>query len=514
MQDAGGPLSTGALAHCFEFDTDVPAGAVSLRKIDASKIQEDPDVRVIFFKTALTTGWDCPRAEVMMSFRKAVDDTLIAQLVGRMVRTPLARRVESNEFLNSVILALPHYDEAAVEAIVKKLQDPEAGAAAEVVKESETVIYRRAADKTDLFAALAKIPTYVVDRPRRMAESSRLIKLARLLTLHGVGQGLQGEARRFVIERLLAQRDRLRKDREWAARVDGTAKIPVKEFTIEYGEWKLGTQPESYFIQATDENIYALFERCGGVLGEGLHESYANRAEFRGHINTARLELFSILQDEKALKLVQQTCEREFDRVWRQYKDDVEDMSPPAQEKYKELRRRGGRVASESMTMVETIEIRKESPNWDGHTFVDQNGKFGWKAGSWERAVLEIETGRADFAGFLRNMPRKPWALCIPYGVGNDQASYPDLLVFRRHKSRVLIDILEPHGDQFADHLAKAQGLARYAKEHGEALGRVEMVRLVKRKPERLNMQDEKIRGKVLKATTAEQLKDLYQDMG
>ena len=63
-----------------------------LRKIDASKIQDDPDLRVVFFKTALTTGWDCPRAEVMMSFRKAVDGTMIAQLVGRVVRTPLSAR--------------------------------------------------------------------------------------------------------------------------------------------------------------------------------------------------------------------------------------------------------------------------------------------------------------------------------------------------------------------------------------------------------------------------------------
>jgi type III restriction enzyme len=312
----------------------------------------------------------------------------------------------------------------------------------------------------------------------------------------------------------LEQRDRLRKDTEWAARVDGTAKVPVKEFTIEYGEWKVGPEPESYFIQATDENIYALFERCGGVLGEGLHESYANRSNFRGNINAARLELFCILQDEKALKQVQQACERDFERLWRDCKNEIEEMLPPAHEKYKELRRRGGRVASESMTMVETIEIMKESPYWDDHLFVDDKGKFGWKAGSWEKTVLEAEMLRTGFAGFLRNMPRKAWALCVPYGPENDQALFPDILVFGRHKRRILIDILEPHGDQFADHLPKAQGLARYAKNHGEGFGRIEMIRLVKGKPERLDMQDDKVRGKVLKATTAEQLKDLYAEMG
>ncbi len=144
MQDACGSLSAAAYAHCFEDDGDIPAGALHLRKIDASKVQDDLDVQVVFFKTALSTGWDCPRAEVMMSFRKAADDTLIAQLVGRMVRTPLARRVEGNDYLNGVSLALPHYDEAAVDAIIRKLQDPEVGAAGEFSRDAEMVVYRPA----------------------------------------------------------------------------------------------------------------------------------------------------------------------------------------------------------------------------------------------------------------------------------------------------------------------------------------------------------------------------------
>ena len=514
LTDACGHLPPGALGHCFETDADEPAGPIMLRKIDASKIQDDPEVRVVFFKTALTTGWDCPRAEVMMSFRKAVDDTLIAQLVGRMVRTPLARRIETVEFLNGVNLALPHYNEDAVAAIIKKLQDPESGAAGEVVNEKEIANYPRATDKADLFEALAKLQTYVVTRPRRMAETSRLIKLARLLTFHGAADEAQSKARRFVIDRLLEQRDRLRKDGQWAARVDGSAKIPVKEFTIEYGEWKLDAEPACFFIEASEENIYDLFLRCGGVLGEGLHESYANRREFRGDINAARLELFCILQDEKALKLVQRACEKEFGRLWEEHKEDVSLMKPATQERYKELRRRGGRAAGEAMTAVQSIEVRKETPMWQHHLFADSKGNFGWDARSWEKIVLEAETKRKGFAGFLRNVPRKVWALCLPYGPENDQPMFPDLLTFRRTKGGVLIDILEPHGDHLADHLSKAQGLARYAGNHGDGLGRIEMIRVVKDKPERLDMQDENTRVKVLKATTAEQLKDLYKDLG
>lgn len=83
LEKVYGRFGEGELAHCFQAEEDIIAGGYSIRKIDASKIQGDAAVRVVFFKMALTTGWDCPRAEVMMSFRKAADHTLIAQLVGR-----------------------------------------------------------------------------------------------------------------------------------------------------------------------------------------------------------------------------------------------------------------------------------------------------------------------------------------------------------------------------------------------------------------------------------------------
>ena len=92
IQESVGPLPDRAFAHSFEDRSTVEAGAVSVCYVAPSDIETDPDVRIVLFKTSLTTGWDCPRSEVMMSFRTAKDATYIAQLVGRMVRTPLARR--------------------------------------------------------------------------------------------------------------------------------------------------------------------------------------------------------------------------------------------------------------------------------------------------------------------------------------------------------------------------------------------------------------------------------------
>src|SRR5690606_29724380 len=102
-----------------------PTGERTVQYRAPERIEADPHARVVFFKNALTTGWDCPRAEVMLSLRSSDDFTNIAQLIGRMVRTPLAERVETPgadiDVLNSVALYLPHYDKTQVAKVVAAL---------------------------------------------------------------------------------------------------------------------------------------------------------------------------------------------------------------------------------------------------------------------------------------------------------------------------------------------------------------------------------------------------------
>src|ERR1017187_4114262 len=126
VQRETGPLAVNEIVHCFQDKEEIQYGGCIIRRMDSSRIQDAPDVKVVLFKTALTTGWDCPRAEVMMSFRRSVDATTIAQLVGRMIRTPLARRIESDEALNTVELFLPHYDTQNLESVLNALRNPEA----------------------------------------------------------------------------------------------------------------------------------------------------------------------------------------------------------------------------------------------------------------------------------------------------------------------------------------------------------------------------------------------------
>lgn len=91
---------------------------VNIPKVDADKVQDLMNIRVLFAKEAITTGWDCPRAEVLYSRRKRQDITYITQMMGRIVRTPLGHRIKHDEFLNRVACYLPEYDNKTVENVV------------------------------------------------------------------------------------------------------------------------------------------------------------------------------------------------------------------------------------------------------------------------------------------------------------------------------------------------------------------------------------------------------------
>jgi hypothetical protein len=120
-------LRPDSVANVFGEHKEESYGPYKVPYIEPQRVQESTWVRVLLAKDAISTGWDCPRAEVMVSFRRAVDETHIRQLLGRMVRSPLARRIPGNDRLNSVSCLLPHFDKDAVQKVVTALQSGEAG---------------------------------------------------------------------------------------------------------------------------------------------------------------------------------------------------------------------------------------------------------------------------------------------------------------------------------------------------------------------------------------------------
>ena len=122
-QRVGYAFSRGEVVHAFgDTKGTVKINGLDVPYLEPSKIQDDKQVRVVFFKETLSTGWDCPRAETMMSFRRYVDATAIAQLLGRMVRTPIQQRIMVDDMLNDVQLFLPHFDKNNVKKVVDELR--------------------------------------------------------------------------------------------------------------------------------------------------------------------------------------------------------------------------------------------------------------------------------------------------------------------------------------------------------------------------------------------------------
>ncbi len=515
---SGGHLPEGAWAHAFQEDKEIEAGGRKIRKLDASQIETDPLVKIVLFKMSLTTGWDCPRAEVMMSFRRAADHTLIAQLVGRMVRTPLARTIEGQDFLNSVWLFLPHYDEAGLQNILKRLgqPDPETGPMVEVEEAAKLVTVSRDSQKAALFKALADLPTYRVERVDKTSEVRRLIKLGRQLTTDGIDEDAWAEAKQLVVKMLQSELKRLSKQAGFVGNLAANQEIEAREVWVEYGEWKQLDNAKTVKLKATPENIDDLFAQAGRMLGEGLHMTFWKEHADDEDPYRAKLELYGVLQDEGAWKKLEKVCGERVAELLRKHGAAIRELPSSQQEEYNYLKRIAKQPESQNLFLPPTLEVKKEQPDWDKHLYVDKRGKFGAKLNTWEAAVLQAELPKKEVVGWLRNMPRKSWALGVPYEMGGEtKACFPDLIVFRAEKKKIVVDLLDPHDSGLPDAVDKAKGLAKYAQKHGDQFGRIELiVQDDDSKLKRLNVNDETTREKVLKVTSKPHLEQLFEDLG
>ena len=56
----------------------------------------DSSVDILIFKQAIATGWDCPRASILLMFREIRSITFEIQTVGRILRMPEQRHYVEN----------------------------------------------------------------------------------------------------------------------------------------------------------------------------------------------------------------------------------------------------------------------------------------------------------------------------------------------------------------------------------------------------------------------------------
>lgn len=514
-----GPIKDEELAHSFQEDGEISVGGRKIRKIEASRIQEETCIKFVFFKMALTTGWDCPRAEVMMSFRRAQDHTLIAQLIGRMIRTPLARRIEGQELLNSVSLYLPHYNAAGLEQVITHLKsDPESVPPTDVEQGKNIMTLVRRADCDEIFSALSELPTYRVDKIRKASNVRRMMKLSRLLTaFHGIDKDALDDAKKLVVDTLDGELARLRsEDPQFDDKVSGSDTITIKSVTVEQGIWK-SSEGDQIKVPLTDSNIDDLFNRAKQRLGdEGLEIEY-----WKAHFNPddplrPKLELFLILQNETAWNNLEKACEMRIHSLFEKHKAAIKKQPSSEREKYdkiKEIARDPEAIdfAPPLEILATVLRTAADYAEYEKHLYNEVSGVFGANLNTWERATIEAEISKENVVGWLRNYERKPWALCLSYDdAGISRPMYPDFLVVRKDGEDYTVDILEPHRDDLDDSWKKAKGLAIYATKHWVKFGRIELIRKVGGSLKRLDMNSEAVRSKVLGVTSNAHLNQLF----
>ncbi len=65
--------------------------------------KNDDETAYLIFKTAVATGWDCPRAHVLVKFREGRSETFEIQTVGRILRAAEAKKYENSVLDNAYI---------------------------------------------------------------------------------------------------------------------------------------------------------------------------------------------------------------------------------------------------------------------------------------------------------------------------------------------------------------------------------------------------------------------------
>lgn len=515
IQRETGPLAVNEIVHCFQDREEIQYGGCIIRRMDASRIQDSPDVKVVLFKTALTTGWDCPRAEVMMSFRRSVDATTIAQLVGRMIRTPLARRIESDESLNIVDLFLPHYDTENLEAVLNALRHPEAhdGAPSDVT--TQAIEYPRNPIFADVFKHLATLKTYSVDRAPKMTDLKRALRLSGMLMQEGIDEDADERLRLKLTDKLAGLRDGFTTSvKEWGNILREGGEIEVDVTSVAIGAMNV-TGRKTTRMMLSEENVDQLFDEGGRMLaaGEGLHRTYWKRFHDKAKPAECKLELFATVRQGETLPTLEKLAGSEFKKLWDTHKGEIAKLPASEKARFQQLVLASGKAVEHDWELPERIVEKPGKHTWKNHLFVDQQGAFAADLNGWEHAFMKWTQEQSDFVCWLRNLPRRHWAFCVPYEKAGEKPFYPDFVIVRKKGKGFIVDILEPHDDSRLDTWAKVKGLAKFADEHEVALGRLMVARKIGDKLQIVDVADHQTREKARKMGAPADLEALFETL-
>lgn len=519
-------LPVGSAAHVFADHTTQQFGNHNVPYVSPERVQETTWVRVLIAKDAISTGWDCPRAEVMVSFRAATDRTHITQLLGRMVRSPLARRIPGNDRLNSVDCLLPKFHKKTAESVVKALMDgddtmpPSTGrilinpVEVQPSPEVERAVW-------DLFETL---PSQT--RPQRGAKPvKRLTALAHELASDAILPDAGKLAHAAMHEALdkfqQSEKAKIEAKRKAVLTVDGkTLVADLKGKNKSFDE---------FWEDADMAVIDDAYRRAARIFSPDISRTYVDYLAYKVATPDRPEEFEEALLEARvsvaALGLameVQGYFDAQAESVAKdwlsKYSNAIRGLADDRKEAYRQIIGMSSEpqdvelikpVAKFEPTKVRENEKETELPTYKHHVLCDEKGNYPAKLNDWESAIVEVESKRQGFTAWYRN-PQQPGqsSLGVAYRDGDQyKIIRPDFVFFfKLDDGKVVADLVDPHGLFLADALPKLQGLALYAQTHAEFYRRIESVAEVRGKLRVLDLTREDVRSAIATAKDAPSL--------
>jgi len=473
LASAWSALDGKAIAHAFQEHATLNLGTRSIRYVAPQDIQDDPHLRVVLFKEALTTGWDCPRAEVMLSFRSAQDYTYIAQLIGRMVRTPLARRIATDDVLNSVSLYLPHYDDEQVKTVIEGLQSDETNITATIETDSIVCGRNPKVSKT-VWDVVLGLPTYTRPGKHHRNEVARLNALAALLVGNDLDSKAIETARNHLVGTLGVEAKRLGSD--LLDKVTDFEKLEYQTQAVNLLTGEVEKTTSMATINA--KNIEDLFRRARRSLGDAAAKWYWDHLCDEGlDPDEAKLHVAALTDDASVPKALESASKQLID-TWRiKYNGAIAELPDAKRALFFNIWQQSRVPEQVTMLMPSQITASEVGDRWAMHLYSNGGNKFPAALTGWEHQVLKSELEKPSLVGWYRNPTGGLSALAVPYTQsGVARTMYPDFIFFHEVAGEIVVDIVDPHRPDAADTGSKWTGLAFYASNHANMFRRVSAV--------------------------------------
>lgn len=458
----------------------------------------------------------------MVSFRAAKDPTHITQLLGRMVRSPLARRIPGNERLNSVDCLLPYFNNKSVQAVVKMLSGDDASgdtAPGRRVLVNPVEMKPNLALPDEVWETLTSLPSQSL--PKRQAKPiKRLTILAHELAVDGLrpdaGKKAHAEMHKVLDSLQIRYRDEIAAARAAVLEVEGKTIITdVESLTMSFDD----------FVEKADMAVIEdAYKRAGRGISADLVRTYAeylaDKDDKSDDREDALIEAHTVIAAMGLVPEIKEDLEREAEKLstkWlTKHRVDLKGLNDERQDVYRGIAEMSAepvyldmaRPRSElqaATTIREADGAETDLPRFDRHLLCADDGLFPASFNEWEITVLETEISRADCVAWYRNPGRGYESLGIAYE--NDKTvkiMRPDFLFFARDQAgKIVVDIVDPHGIHLADALAKLQGLARYAELNLSKFRRIDAVAVLDGVYRVLDMTKPSVRDATLSAVSA-----------